>query len=200
MTREEWLERMIGELRPEFIRAKSGLPSNIKVSVGWSGSGARTKKGRNLMGECWSPKVSTDGRHEIFISPAIDDPVKVVATLVHELCHAAVGIDHKHDKVFGKVAKALGLAGNLRATYAGEELERWILRKAEVIGQFPHARMELAAMNGAEEEKKQGTRLLKVLCPGCGYTVRTTAKWLEVGYPTCPCGDVMESPEEAGNE
>ncbi len=38
---------------------------------------------------------------------------------------------------------------------------------------------------------KQGTRMLKVICPADGYTIRTTNKWLQVGFPTCPCGTVM---------
>ena len=51
------------------------------------------------------------------------------------------------------------------------------------------ARLDLAKAN----IKKQTTRLIKVFCPdpGCGYTVRTTAKWLAVGTPTCVCGEEM---------
>lgn len=40
---------------------------------------------------------------------------------------------------------------------------------------------------------KQSTRMLKVECGSCGYTLRTTAKWLEVGTPTCPCGTLMDA-------
>jgi hypothetical protein len=32
----------------------------------------------------------------------------------------------------------------------------------------------------------QSTRLLKVACGECGYTVRVTSKWLEKGAPGCP--------------
>lgn len=198
MTREEWLTQMVDLLRYEFIRARHAVPPNVQVSIGWTGAGAKTKKGRIVLGECWSPAASTAERHEIFLSPINDDLVSVVATLVHELCHAAVGVDQKHGKVFGRCAKAMGLVGNLKVTSAGPELERLIVRLAEKIGPFPHARMELAALKNGDEEKKQSTRMLKVLCPACGYTVRTTAKWLELGYPTCPCGEVMESPDETG--
>ena len=35
--------------------------------------------------------------------------------------------------------------------------------------------------------KPQGTRLLKCECAVCGYTARTTAKWLNgPGAPICP--------------
>ncbi|MGV9815795.1 hypothetical protein ACWDTQ_28285 [Streptomyces cellulosae] len=44
--------------------------------------------------------------------------------------------------------------------------------------------------------KKQGTRMVKVTCStDCecgGYTVRTTQKWIAVGMPICPAGQVME--------
>jgi hypothetical protein len=33
--------------------------------------------------------------------------------------------------------------------------------------------------------------MLRLECPACGYTCRTTAKWIEVGLPTCPCGEEM---------
>jgi hypothetical protein len=54
---------------------------------------------------------------------------------------------------------------------------------------FPHAALR-SGLNGAH--KPQGTRMLKVQCGSCGYTVRTTAKWIEVGLPLCPCGCGME--------
>jgi hypothetical protein len=34
--------------------------------------------------------------------------------------------------------------------------------------------------------------MLKALCLGCGYTIRLTKKWADMGLPTCPCGDEME--------
>ena len=41
--------------------------------------------------------------------------------------------------------------------------------------------------------KVQSTRLLKALCPDCGYVIRVTAKWVEVGLPVCPCGATFEA-------
>ena len=35
---------------------------------------------------------------------------------------------------------------------------------------------------------KQGTRMIKLTAACCGYTVRTTRKWLDQGYPLCPHG------------
>lgn len=39
------------------------------------------------------------------------------------------------------------------------------------------------------------TRMRKVACPVCGYTVRMARKWIAVGMPTCPCGATM-APED----
>jgi len=32
---------------------------------------------------------------------------------------------------------------------------------------------------------------LKLECGECGYTVRTTRKWIDVGMPVCPCGETF---------
>ena len=32
---------------------------------------------------------------------------------------------------------------------------------------------------------------VKVECVDCGYVIRTTRKWLDVGNPSCPEGDEM---------
>lgn len=37
------------------------------------------------------------------------------------------------------------------------------------------------------EHKQQATRLIKCWCKACGYTVRTTQRWLTTGAPLCPC-------------
>jgi hypothetical protein len=55
------------------------------------------------------------------------------------------------------------------------------------IGEYPHASLSPAD----RPFKRDSTRLIKVVCPQCGYTCRTTRKWLAVGFPRCPHGDQM---------
>jgi len=43
-----------------------------------------------------------------------------------------------------------------------------------------------------KQRTPQTTRMLKVECPADGYIVRTTQKWIDLGLPTCPCGEEME--------
>jgi hypothetical protein len=123
----------------------------------------------------------------VFISPTLADAVEVLATLVHELAHCAVGVEHKHKGPFRKCAKAVGLEGKMTATTAGDELASQLTALSDRVGVYPHA-----ALIHSSESKPQSTRMLKIECPECGYTVRTTAKWIEVGLPTCPCGGEME--------
>lgn len=42
---------------------------------------------------------------------------------------------------------------------------------------------------------KQTARLLKVECGQCGYVVRVTRKWLDVGPPGCPEHGAMDLPD-----
>lgn len=44
---------------------------------------------------------------------------------------------------------------------------------------------------------KQTTRLRKAVCADCGYTVRVTSKWLEIGPPGCPHHGPMDVDGEA---
>ena len=37
-----------------------------------------------------------------------------------------------------------------------------------------------------DRPKKQSTRMLKAECPECGYTIRLSKKWADVGLPNCP--------------
>ena len=185
MNREMWLNECIQKLRSEFEQLAHPLPEKIRASCSWpSKSGLANKKRR--IGEAWSAKNSADRSCEVFISPVLKDPVEVAATLVHELVHCAVGVEEGHKGKFTRLAKAVGLEGKMTATRAGEALAARLREITDGIGPYPHA--ELTHSNAM---KKQGCRLLKVVCE-CGCVVRMTRKWLdEVGPPTCGCGAAM---------
>jgi len=187
MNREAWLSECVNKLRPDFIQAGFELPEKIRVSCSWpSKSGLAAKRRR--VGEAWSAENSGDNSFEVFISPVLRVPVEVAATLVHELVHTAVSLAAKHRGPFVKCAKAVGLEGPMTATTAGEELRKRLEVLTAEIGEYPHA--ELKHSNATP---KQGTRMLLLKCPECGYQVRTTKKWIVQGVPTCPCGTVMET-------
>jgi hypothetical protein len=187
-TREEWLEQAIERLRPTFTAADVPLPERVRVSIGWPGGRAP----KRAIGQCWSPEAATDGLAQVFVSPVIDDPSRALDVLVHELCHAADRCQHGHRAPFPRYARSVGLVGPWTETTAGPGLAALLAGIVEDLGPFPHAALRDARTT---EPKKQGTRMLKCACPACGYTVRTTAKWLEVGLPICP---VDELPMDAG--
>ena len=185
ITREEWLMAAVVKLRELFAEIDVEIP-DVRVSVGWPGGGGRGQAER--IGECWVTEASNDAVAQLFVSPALDDPMQVLSTLTHELVHASDNCESGHRGVFRKRALAIGLEGRMTATVAGEGLLARLAAIEESLGAFPHA----ALSKGASGRKKQGTRMFKLVCPSCDYAVRTTRKWLDVGLPTCPCGTEME--------
>ena len=184
-TREPWLLAAIDELRPVFALHAAPIPAALQVSIGFPSTGALRRRSPRI-GECWPPEASLDGRHHLFLSPLLTEPLPILATLVHELVHAAVGTRVRHRAPFRRLALAVGLRGRMTATLAGPALAVQLTELAARLGSFPHAGI---VPDG--NRIKQGTRLQKIACPACGYTARTTAKWIATGLPTCPCGARM---------
>lgn len=189
-TREAWLQALTEAMRPRFAELELPLPDKLRVSVGWPTKKALAGNGGSrTIGQCFHPTCSKDATTELFISPVLEDAMRVADVLAHELAHAAVGTEARHGPVFARAAKALGLEGKPTATVAGEDFLRWAKPLVEKLGAYPHASLDVT--KGAT---KQSTRMLKCTCSECGYTARTTRKWLETtGAPLCPCnGDPME--------
>lgn len=186
MIREAWLLAATEMLRPHFReRADLEVPE-VLVSTGWPSARGTASKNK-VIGECWS---GHGGKPQVFISPLIFDPVEALGVLVHELVHASVA-GHGHGAVFSRPAKAMGLEGKMTRTHVGEELKAILLEIAAELGPYGHEELPALAA-GEDAPKKQGTRMLKVVAACCGYTVRTTRKWLDEGLPSCPCGNRME--------
>lgn len=184
MTREQWLLQMVERLRPVFAQAGHPLPAPIRVSCGWPTERALAPTGKNRsVGQCFSTACSADGAHELFVSPALDDPERVSEVLVHELCHAVDNCRHGHGPQFRTIAIAVGLEGPMTATVAGPQLRERLNALLSQMPGYPHRTLDMRV-----DAKKQGTRLLKIVCPSCGYTARTTRQWLSRGLPACPCG------------
>lgn len=191
-TREEWLEAMTAALRPKFKTNGTPIPAKVRASCGWPATGATSKKNRRI-GECWNAVSSEGGYCEIFISPTLSDPLKVGGVLVHELLHAALETSNPdehigHGAKFSRAMGPLGMTGKATATGESAELKRELAAIAKKLGKYPHSALKITGRG-----KVQSTRLLKAVCPECGYTIRVTAKWVEVGLPTCPCGEQIEA-------
>lgn len=185
--REVWLHAVADTLRQIFASHGATVPDNIRLTCGLPSVRAFSANKQSL-GQCWPDANSADGHFEIMISPVLDDPMRVAGVLAHELVHATVGTQHGHKGPFAKLAKKIGLEGKMTATTEGEAFKQAVAPILESVGPYPHAELSKTA------RKKQATRLIKLQCPSCPYTVRITRKWLdEVGPPACPShGDNME--------
>jgi hypothetical protein len=181
--REAWLQAAADEIRDWFKKAEVAVPE-VRISTGWS------KRAGKAVGWCWHAEAAGDGVNQIFISPELEEataPQGVLATLVHEMIHASDDGQSKHSGHFRRTAVLLGLEGKMTATHAGERLLGDIAALAEELGPYPHS-MLTPTMRIA----KEGTRMLKLECPSCGWAARTTRKWIEAGLPTCSCGTPVE--------
>jgi hypothetical protein len=183
MTREEWLSLATDRMRLGMFKRCNSVVPEVRLSVGFPG-GARTSA-RKAIGQYWPSQAARDGVPQVFISPVLEAPGDVLATLVHELVHA-VHPTAGHKGPFKALALALGLTGKMTATVAGPGLEVQLRVLAEELGPYPHGKLSLA------DRKKQTTRMLKVSCPSCpDYVARMSRKAIEIGLPTCPCGEQM---------
>lgn len=190
-NRELWLTELQRRLEASFRRLSYPLPEAVRVTCGFPSRGGLGRK-RRVVGQCWAPLCSTAGHVEIFISPTIDDAIEVGAVLIHELVHAAVGVSVGHRGAFRHVAVAMGLEGPMRSTVPGPELKRRLNALIETLGPYPHASLCPDSHLRTHAPPKQNARMLKLACPICSYTIRTTRKWIDRGLPTCPCGRVFE--------
>lgn len=175
-------------------------PARILVTI-------QSKGRRNALGwfwhSRWSPEKSKDKKeflHEINLSAEYLREHNMGETLLHELAHAEnhhCGIQdtdktgRRHNKKFKSMAECVGLkvtkSGSLG--FAFTDLDA---RGEEFLDKIQFDRNVYTMCRIVETKaSKQGTRLLKIECPECGYVVRTTQKWLDVGLPVCPCGSEM---------
>jgi hypothetical protein len=109
----------------------------------------------------------------------------VLAVLAHELAHVWAGIQCGHRGEFARVARGIDLVGALTSTTAGAWLSNELGDIAQILGAYPHAKID------PNSRKKQGTRLLKLQCSGCGWTARVSALQANRlhGLSACPvCG------------
>lgn len=187
-TREAWLMTAIESFRPLF-EEKTGqtLPELIRVSTGWT---KRARKGS--IGWTWISDAAEDKVSNVFISPEIADSVEVLGVLLHELIHVADDCEHGHTGAFKTMWQALGFTGKATCSTPGEELKDHLEAMVIIMGDYPHAKMLTGADGGKTSgPKKQTARMIKCQCSECGYTARTTKKWLEIGPPSCPLHGAM---------
>jgi hypothetical protein len=192
-NREEWLNTAADMIASDFTHVfaehfgNKGLTrlAMLRVSAGFP-----SRRGENgkVIGQCWNDTSSKDKKHHIFISPLLEKEVEVLATLAHEMVHAADNGENKHKGAFVKAVRDLGLEGKPTATIAGPEFRKWAKTALDTLGKYPHV-----ALRPTLVTKTQKTYMIKVVCLSCDCVLRMTEKWIDAaGVPTCGCGGTME--------
>jgi len=129
-TREEWVGRAIGLLRPVFRNVGAPVPEAVAVRVSDRLSG-------DAIGLC-----SKQGEaYEVAIHGTLIGK-SVLPVLVHELLHAAVGVEEGHRGRFVQVGHKLGLWANRDQPKGQYGPVSWnlhqLLRQLEaVLGPYP---------------------------------------------------------------
>jgi hypothetical protein len=199
LTRERWLLKCSQMLRDGVFK-RSGNKLNLKkvrVTCGFPSKGGAKIKNKTI-GQCFPSTRSGKKLNEIFIHPMLEDGVKVVGTLAHELVHAELDCRYGHGKEFRKIAVGIGLTGKMTATVETPEFKEEVKKIIKKIGKYPHATLDTSMI------KKQGTRMIKAVCTHSDliepvgepeYIVRLSRTQAMRGLPLCPvcyeisCGD-----------
>ena len=174
-NREHWLNSACRFIVRELESLGYSVP-RYRVTASFAAGGGASLK---AIGQCIYPEASEDNTTEILVSLTQAEPLEVAAVLCHELIHAALP-GAGHGPHFRRAALAMGLTGKMTATVAGDEFKEMIAPLLAELGEYPHAACDVSS-----QRKKQTTRMVKCVCE-CGYTVRTTSKWIAVGVPHCP--------------
>ena len=186
-TREAWLNHVARRMAPMFERLGSPLPTQLRIAIGFTSSGRRSRH----IGECWDNQCSEDRHFEIFIRPDLSEskelmPMQVASILGHELVHAAVGVSAGHRKEFRRVARGIGLAGQMSATTPGPEFEEALRPILQDAGPLPHGRLSstIGASSHSSRRKRPPSCRVKCVCDTCGYAAHTTRRWHNSGGST----------------
>lgn len=114
------------------------IPESIKIACGWSGLGME----EYVKGATYARNQSVGGMREIFISPAIDDPLEVFGLIVHEATHALLPHNEDHGPVFKMWGTRLGLEGAPEQMLPGVELTATLASLLARADAYPHSAMK----------------------------------------------------------
>jgi hypothetical protein len=187
---ETYLAKLMAFLAPRLENALRGATATMdawRVTVGTpSGSRRLRSYGACLFGsDGASAEITLSRKLTALTRDECASAVGVGPTLLHELCHAALGPEVNDRSLgFKRLTRAVGL---ISGEFADEGLERDLWAFEREHGPYPVSPVD----ESLTPSKPQTTRLLKASCTGCGYVIRLTAKWVATGLPTCHCGTVF---------
>lgn len=222
MNRETWLNQLAQKLAPRFEELGYPLPP-FRVSVGFTSGGMNSRANGECWNkstsadEHYSIFISPGEGSTVQIAAILNHE------LIHAAVGLEEGHKGNFAKVMQVTGMGRPFTSSVPAPGFVEWVTPFIEELGE-IPHFPltwrqeggRARrvkrdaggvVELPQDEGEDDDateagdessrpKKQTTRLLKVECGQCGYTVRLTRKWLDVGPPGCPEHGPMDPPDD----
>lgn len=203
ITHEAYIANVAAIAASRLDREDAAKLAGIKLTYGKGPGGVRGVTYYNA----WSNGDESHAFCEICASGESSE-LQVAGTTIHELAHVVAGWNAGHGPAWKAACKRLGLR---RAIAAGQEYSLAAfapdVRHAVAKLDKPTDGQPVAALSGKTQKPctagigtrggksrgvGSGSRMLKVSCPNDGYTVRATAKWLELGAPKCGiCGEDM---------
>lgn len=112
--------------------------------------------------------------------PGLDDPVALLDTLLHELCHAVDDCHSGHGEDFKGICQSVGLEGPARMAHASEELQVRLMTISQKLGPYPHQAIVFPPPRASNLSRN------KAKCSQCGYEVTLLKRWASYGAPICP--------------
>tara|TARA_R110000868_G_scaffold26913_1_gene103035 strand:- start:832 stop:1422 length:591 start_codon:yes stop_codon:yes gene_type:complete len=182
-TREEWLNAALALVRAQVPAIGS---QRIRITCGFPSTYTRS----GTLAECWPSDASKDNTWEVMISPTVALPVEVFTLVAGMALHTVPGGASRTSNSYRAACMDIGLAPadeSWRTLLATDDFWSTFGDALEDLGPYPHAEVMAA------QKKTQSTRMLKLTCPLCGYTLRTSAKWIAQGLPVCHDGTEFQA-------
>lgn len=229
MNRETWLNLMADKMAPRFQELGYPLPK-FRVAVGWTSSGKVSHVGGECWHSSASADSVFEILVAPILDDSMKIAAVLAHELCHAASgfeHGHRGAFAKNMKLLGMVPPMtssipgpafmawvqpfideLGAIPHAKIMLDAREREARRERPAKPEDQEDDQQEDDQdeqrpfVGGSSNQKKKQTTRLKKAECSQCGYTVRVTQRWLEVGPPHCPQHGAMDVdvdlPDEAG--
>lgn len=228
MNRETWLNSLAQKMAPRFAELGHPLPA-FRVAIGWPSSGKDAPVSgecwdKSVSGDAHYEIFLNPGRdnamavactlaHELthaavgFEHGHQGDFAKVALALgfARPLTHASKETPEPLAAWLQPILDEIGSLPHSAIKYSRTGSIRVKRKGAGVVPVGPvDGGDEIGDSAGSGRTStrppKQSTRLKKCECSQCGYTVRVTQKWLEIGPPHCPHHGPMDTPDEMPDE
>jgi len=162
-SREEWLTLAVQFILDDIFRPVVTVRDTLEVRVGM-GFIPDTKTTGRIEGACLPSHRSEGDYNEIYIVPMLNDSLRVLTVLCHELVHAIDNCENKHGKPFRDIAREVGMIAPFTEAHASIDLTRDLNDIIAILGPIPHSKVK------PSPPKQQG-RSLPVRCsdPECGF-------------------------------